>query len=145
MALIGVCHSPSRGLTDMGGDHMKTMTRAHLFGGPERVRRANERMERARLLTASMRERAMELAQKYEGFPRNEAQRRRLAKLRHYRDRSFASSRSNLCRRRFSNTRRVPTSACCAASAAAVAWPLSFACLIASCWQAMRSLSALTC
>jgi len=60
---------------------MKTMTRAHLFGGPERVRRANERIERVQLLTASARERAMELVRKYEGFPRNEAQRRRLAKL----------------------------------------------------------------
>ena len=60
---------------------MKTMTRAHLFGGPERVRRAKKRTERAQLLTASARERAMELARKYEGFPRTEAQRRRLAKL----------------------------------------------------------------
>ena len=60
---------------------MKTMTRAHLFGGPERVRKAKERIERVQLLTASVRERAMELAPKYEGSPRNEAQRRRLAKL----------------------------------------------------------------
>jgi len=60
---------------------MKTMGRAHLFGGPERVRKAKERMERAELLTASVRELALELAQKYEGSPRNEAQRRRLAKL----------------------------------------------------------------
>ena len=60
---------------------MKTMTRAHLFGGPERVRRAKKRIERAQLLTASARERAMELARKYEGFPRTEAKRRRLAKL----------------------------------------------------------------
>jgi hypothetical protein len=48
---------------------MKTMTRAHLFGGPERVRKVKERMERAQLLTASVRERALELAQKYEGLP----------------------------------------------------------------------------
>ena len=60
---------------------MKTMSRAHLFGGPERVRKAKERIERAQLLTASVRELALELAQKYEGSPRNEAQRRRLAKL----------------------------------------------------------------
>jgi hypothetical protein len=60
---------------------MKTMTRAHLLGGPERVRKAKERIERAQLLTASVRERALELTQKYEGSPRNEAQRRRLAKL----------------------------------------------------------------
>ena len=60
---------------------MKTMTRAHLFGGPERVRKAKERIERAQLLTASVRELALELAQKYEGSSRNEAQRRRLAKL----------------------------------------------------------------
>jgi hypothetical protein len=44
---------------------MKTMTRAHLFGGPERVRKAKKRTERVQLLTASARERAMELAQKY--------------------------------------------------------------------------------
>jgi hypothetical protein len=44
---------------------MTTMKRAHLFGGPERVRRAKKRTERAQLLTASARERAMELAQKY--------------------------------------------------------------------------------
>jgi hypothetical protein len=61
---------------------MKTMTSAHLFGGPERMRRAKERIERAQLLTASARERAMELARKYEVSPRTEAQRRRLAKLR---------------------------------------------------------------
>ena len=60
---------------------MKTTTRAHPFGGLERVRRANERIERVQLLTASARERAMELVRKYEGFPRNVAQRRRLAKL----------------------------------------------------------------
>ena len=60
---------------------MKTMARAHLFGGPERVRKAKERIKRAQLLTASVRELALELAQKYEGSPRNEAQRRRLAKL----------------------------------------------------------------
>jgi hypothetical protein len=60
---------------------MKTMTRAHLFGGPERMRRANERIERAQLLTAAARERAMELVRKYEGVARNEAQKRRLAKL----------------------------------------------------------------
>jgi hypothetical protein len=57
------------------------MKRAHLFGGPTRMRRAKERTERVQLLTASARERAMELAQKYEDSPRNEAQRRRLAKL----------------------------------------------------------------
>jgi hypothetical protein len=45
------------------------------------MRRAKERIERAQLLTASARERAMELARKYEGIPPNEAQRRRLAKL----------------------------------------------------------------
>jgi hypothetical protein len=60
---------------------MTTMPRAHLFGGPKRMRRAKERIERVQLLTASARERAMELARKYEGSPRNEAQRRRLAKL----------------------------------------------------------------
>src|SRR5262245_36711678 len=64
---------------------MKTMTRAHLFGGPERVRKAKKRIERAQLLTASVRELAMDLARKYEGSPRNEAQRRRLAKLQLYR------------------------------------------------------------
>jgi hypothetical protein len=64
-----------------GGNHMKTTTRAHHLGRLERVRRANERIERAQLLTTSARERAVELARKYEGFPRNEAQRRRLAKL----------------------------------------------------------------
>jgi hypothetical protein len=60
---------------------MTTMKRAHLFGGPERVRRAKKRTERAQLLTASARERAVELTQKYEDLPHNEAQRRRLAKL----------------------------------------------------------------
>jgi len=45
------------------------------------VRKDKERIERVQLLTASVRERAMELAPKYEGSPRNEAQRRRLAKL----------------------------------------------------------------
>jgi hypothetical protein len=44
---------------------MTTMKRAHLFGGPERVRRAKKRTERVQLLTASARERAMDLAQKY--------------------------------------------------------------------------------
>jgi len=43
---------------------MTTMKRAHLFGGPKRMRRAKERIERVQLLTASARERAMELAQK---------------------------------------------------------------------------------
>ena len=62
---------------------MKTMTRAHLFGGPQRIRRAKERTTRAQLLTAAARERAMELAWKYESesYQRTEAQRRRLAKL----------------------------------------------------------------
>jgi hypothetical protein len=44
---------------------MTTMKRAHLFGGPERVRRAKKRTERVQLLTAPARERVMELAQKY--------------------------------------------------------------------------------
>jgi hypothetical protein len=44
---------------------MTTMKRAHLFGGPKRMRRAKERIERVQLLTASARERAMDLAQKY--------------------------------------------------------------------------------
>jgi len=43
---------------------MTTMKRAHLFGGPKRMRRAKERTERVQLLTASARERAMELALK---------------------------------------------------------------------------------
>ena len=43
---------------------MTTIKRAHLFGGPKRMRRAKERIERVQLLTASARERAMELAQK---------------------------------------------------------------------------------
>jgi hypothetical protein len=63
------------------GYERAAIERAHLFGGPERVRRAKKRTEQAQLLTASARERAMELARKYEGFPRTEAQRRRLAKL----------------------------------------------------------------
>jgi hypothetical protein len=66
----------------MGGrsyDH--DAARVHLFGGPKRMRRAKERIERVQLLTASARERAMELARKYEVFPRTEAQRRHLAKL----------------------------------------------------------------
>ena len=41
---------------------MTTMKRAHLFGGPKRMRRAKERIERVQLLTASARERAIELA-----------------------------------------------------------------------------------
>ena len=57
---------------------MTTMKRAHLFGGPKRMRRAKERIERVQLLTASVRERAMEL---HEGFPSTEAQKRRLAKF----------------------------------------------------------------
>jgi hypothetical protein len=64
---------------------MKTMTRAHLFGGPERVRRAKERAERVQLLTAAARERAIEVAQTYESLPlakRTEPHRRRLAQLR---------------------------------------------------------------
>src|SRR5262245_64061041 len=48
-----------------GDDPMITMKRAHLFGGPKRMRRAKERTERVQLLTASARERAMELAQEY--------------------------------------------------------------------------------
>jgi len=44
---------------------MTTIKRAHLFGGPKRMRRAKERIERVQLLTASARERAMDLAQKY--------------------------------------------------------------------------------
>jgi hypothetical protein len=46
---------------------MTTMKRAHLFGGPERVRRAKKRTERVQSLTASARERAVELTQKKEG------------------------------------------------------------------------------
>jgi len=41
------------------------MKRAHLFGGSKRMRRAKERIERVQLLTASARERARDLAQKY--------------------------------------------------------------------------------
>jgi hypothetical protein len=51
----------------MGGrsyDH--DAARVHLFGGPKRMRRAKERIERVQLLTASARERAMELAREYE-------------------------------------------------------------------------------
>src|SRR5262245_60877787 len=47
------------------GNPMTTIKRAHLFGGPKRMRRAKERIERVQLLTASARERAMDLAQKY--------------------------------------------------------------------------------
>jgi hypothetical protein len=65
----------------MGDDAMTTMKRAHLFGGPKRMRKVKERIERVQFLTASARERAMELTQKYEDIPHNEAQRRRLAKL----------------------------------------------------------------
>jgi len=63
---------------------MKKMTGAHLFGGPERMRKTNERIARAELLTASARERGIELAQQYESSPRGrrtEAHRRRLAQL----------------------------------------------------------------
>ena len=51
----------------MGDDPMTTMKRAHLSGGPKRMRRAKERIERVQLLTASAGERAMGLAQKKEG------------------------------------------------------------------------------
>jgi hypothetical protein len=64
---------------------MKRMTSAHLFGGPERMRKTKERIARAELLKASARERAMELAQKYESSPLGRratyTQRRRLAQL----------------------------------------------------------------
>jgi hypothetical protein len=43
------------------------MKRAHLFGGPKRIRRVKGRIERVQLLTSSARERAMELPQKKEG------------------------------------------------------------------------------
>src|SRR5262245_1037498 len=65
MALIGVCHCTASRSNRHGDDPMKTMKRAHLFGGPKRMRRAKERIERVQLLTASARERAMDLAQKY--------------------------------------------------------------------------------
>jgi hypothetical protein len=64
---------------------MKKMTSAQLFGGPERMRKTKERIARAELLTASARERALELAQKYESSPLGRrttyVQRRRLAQL----------------------------------------------------------------
>jgi hypothetical protein len=64
---------------------MKKMTSAHLFGGPERMRKTKERIARAALLKASARKRAMELAQKYESSPLGRratyAHRRRLAQL----------------------------------------------------------------
>jgi hypothetical protein len=63
---------------------MKKMRGAHLFGGAERVRKTKERIARAELLTASARERGIELAQKYESSPlgrRTERHRRRLAQL----------------------------------------------------------------
>jgi hypothetical protein len=68
----------------VGAIRMKKMTSAHLFGGPERMRKTNERIARAELLTASARERGIELAQQYESSPRGrrtEPQRRRLAQL----------------------------------------------------------------
>jgi hypothetical protein len=60
---------------------VKKMTSARLFGGPERMRKTNQRIARAELLTASARERGIELAQKYESprGRRTEAHRRRLA------------------------------------------------------------------
>ena len=64
----------------MGGSHENDDPRASLWRAREGAK-AKERVERSQLLTASVRERAMELARKYEGSPRNEAQRRRLAKL----------------------------------------------------------------
>jgi hypothetical protein len=63
---------------------MKKMTGAHLLGGPERMRKTNERIARAELLTASARERGIELAQQYESSlrgRRTDAHRRRLAQL----------------------------------------------------------------
>ena len=61
---------------------MQKMTSAHLFGGPERMRKTKkEKIARGELLKASARERAMELVRKYEGFPRTVVQRRRIAKL----------------------------------------------------------------
>ena len=65
---------------------MNKLTRAQLFAAPKSMRRAKERIERAQLLTASARERGIELAQKYEssllGRRATYAQRRRLAQLR---------------------------------------------------------------
>jgi hypothetical protein len=63
---------------------MKKMTSAHLFGGPERLRKTKERIARAESLTALARERGIELAQKYVSSPlvkRTEPHRRRLAQL----------------------------------------------------------------
>jgi hypothetical protein len=63
---------------------MKKMTSADLFGGPMRMRKTNDRLARAQLLKAMARERAIELAQKYESSPlgrRTETHRRRLAQL----------------------------------------------------------------
>ena len=63
---------------------MKKMTSALLFGGAARMRKTKERIARAELLTASARERGIELAQKYESSPlgrRAYPQRRRLAQL----------------------------------------------------------------
>ena len=65
MALIDVCHCTASRANQHGDDLMTTIKRAHLFGGPKRMRKAKERTERVQLLTASARERAMELAQGY--------------------------------------------------------------------------------
>jgi hypothetical protein len=83
-AVIVMCHSVRRGLTDMGAIQMRKMTSAQLFGGPQSMRKVNARLARAQLLTAGARERAIELARKYENSPlgkRTVAHRRRVAQL----------------------------------------------------------------
>ena len=59
---------------------MQKMTGARLFGGPTRAIKTKARIARAQLLMAATRERASEMAQKYE--PLTATQRRRLAQLR---------------------------------------------------------------
>jgi hypothetical protein len=81
---LSACVIDRVGKPTLGGDHVKKMTSARLFGGPERMRKTNQRIARAELLTASARERGIELAQKYESSPRGrrtEAHRRRLTQL----------------------------------------------------------------
>ena len=62
---------------------MQKMTGARLFGGPTRAVKTKARIARAQLLMAAARERASEMAQKYEPLGKLTAtQRRRLSQLR---------------------------------------------------------------
>ena len=77
--MVGVGESPA----DHRGQIMKMLTSAELFASPTRTRKAKEWFERAKLVVAAARERAIETAQQRAAPPMDRRptvwQRRRLA------------------------------------------------------------------